>query len=560
MKNLKINFKKIVALVATGSMILVGANACSNKKSDKESETTIEVNEENIAANSNQQYYDEIKEIESNVTSFINDILKSGALEEAPSEADKDDLARAYLNYYLMMNQEKISPEVFEILNQNNEINDVIAYNDSLAIKSVLQYQSIISTPDTKLDFTYIIKDQNDRELIENLANLVSELHVAIENKEQSSIDRITEQFISIKEDMISNNSKYSMMYNSYTVNLALMYLDAADIMTNSGIISDEEDKAQILNSSFVKCLDNTTISSMSDERIKMIASEIGISNYENMTREEILNAISDTETYGTTQVSMRSASEITAKNIFASRIESLNTLGEYDSIYSYRKVIDVITSGINLSLYKEAEKYVYEFVNENNIVDYNGIGSQTTIEVTPDQVPENMREETTSTSVDENNNPTNDDYLRGKTAGITAGDSIAFNSYATVLITESQVSVPSGVSAEYARGYKDGYVWAYNLIAETNRQALNERTETTESVNNGSEEVVEETINYNPIIKTEENDVVIEYTPVEDGDEEIIEEIIGSTNNATLKASLIQYRNSLTALNSVEEENTKTI
>ena len=365
---MKIKFKnfttkgKIVLL--SGALVLVGGsgyaigkNVNKNSKANGDTNTSVSteatIDDTEVAVNDTvtsdlQKYYDEIDMIEDDVVAAINDGLSKGMYDYDLTDEMKDSIVKTYLDYYLLMNKEQISGTTYDILNQDKDMNSMEIINNSMIQEQLIQEQTIISEEETELDYNYLIKEEADKKFISDLAHTVTSMHTAINNNDKEELDRLASHIIEVKNGIKEDNAEYSMLYNPMTIDLAIMLIDSADMLYNGEIITDDEDLAQIFNTSYVRCINGSYVSSLTDEQIDLLAEEFEVEGYQNMSREEILEAISNLNAKGVSEVSLRSNLRSISKASIEEVISSTSML-ECSEDYSYNNVIESISSRIDL-------------------------------------------------------------------------------------------------------------------------------------------------------------------------------------------------------------------
>ena len=578
--NIKYLSAKFKALVLAGAITLAGGlSGCEfdKTKQDNTTETAtstdaiteITTEEEVEKTVDYQKYYQEINNASEDVINFINDNLAKGTYNFEVTEEMKESMAKTYLDYYLMMNKNQLSGVSFDILNQDNDMIALDMMNSSMLSEQFIQEQAIISESGVVLDYSKLIKSDVDKEFIQNLANIVASMHTAIKNDDKESLDNLANQVIEIKNGLMSDNAEYSMIYEPMTIDLAIMLIDSADMLYNGMIITDDEDLAQIFNTSFVKCIDGDYVTAMTDERLIALADELKVEGYQSMSREEILEAISNLHYENVSEVSIRSSERSIAKALMAEVL--MNTRqGEYLAEYSYKERIKYIANHIDLSLQVRPEESYLDVLNNNpygsNVYKEDPtsyIGFSTTFEVPANEVPENKKQPSTEESVtyetDNNGNvvekKTNDTYLKAKTNGITDGSSAAAAAYqssyaghATDMPAKSVGSAPSLDCKDYNTVYNYFYNSEWNnsrssfiSMEEKSRKENEQAQPTFVPTENGTEEVIEEkttdvveptkpqdnnsTTNTSTPSQNNSNESDTQFVPVKDGEETIIEE-----------------------------------
>ena len=578
--NIKYLSAKFKALVLAGAITLAGGlSGCEfdKTKQDNTTETAtstdaiteITTEEEVEKTVDYQKYYQEINNASEDVINFINDNLAKGTYSFEVTEEMKESMAKTYLDYYLMMNKNQLSGVSFDILNQDNDMIALDMMNSSMVSEQFIQEQAIISESGVVLDYSKLIKSDVDKEFIQNLANIVASMHTAIKNDDKESLDNLANQVIEIKNGLMSDNAEYSMIYEPMTIDLAIMLIDSADMLYNGMIITDDEDLAQIFNTSFVKCIDGDYVTSMTDERLIALADELKVEGYQSMTREEILETISNLHYENVSEVSIRSSERSIAKALM-SEVLANTRQGEYSEDYSYKAIIKYISEHIDLSLQVIPEQSYLDVLNNNpygsNVYKEDQtsyIGFSTTFEVPANEVPADKKQPSTEESVtyetDNNGNvvekKTNDTYLKAKTNGITDGSSAAAAAYqssyaghATDMPAKSVGSAPSLDCKDYNTVYNYFYNSEWNnsrssfiSMEEKSRKENEQAQPTFVPTENGTEEVIEEktidvveptkpqdnnsTTNTSTPSQNNSNESDTQFVPVEDGEETIIEE-----------------------------------
>lgn len=499
---MKIKFKnfttkgKIVLL--SGALVLVGGsgyaigkNVNKNSKANGDTNTSVSteatIDNTEVAVNDTvtsdlQKYYDEIDMIEDDVVAAINDGLSKGMYDYDLTDEMKDSIVKTYLDYYLLMNKEQISGTTYDILNQDKDMNSMEIINNSMIQEQLIQEQTIISEEETELDYNYLIKEEADKKFISDLAHTVTSMHTAINNNDKEELDRLASHIIEVKNGIKEDNAEYSMLYNPMTIDLAIMLIDSADMLYNGEIITDDEDLAQIFNTSYVRCINGSYVSSLTDEQIDLLAEEFEVEGYQNMSREEILEAISNLNAKGVSEVSLRSNLRSISKASIEEVISNTSML-ECSENYSYNNVIESISSRIDLSLQVKPEKNHLDVLNENpygaNYYKEDNAfvpGTTTTTTVPESQVPKDAKVPTTEETKTSEGEKTNEVYLRAKAAGITDGSAAAAQTYASsyagnasAMPTKSVGSAPSLDCQDYNKVYN----YFYNLEWNNSRSSF---------------------------------------------------------------------------------------
>lgn len=504
-------------VLITGAGYAIGKNTNKKSESDKQIESTVDNSTEatvtNVVETSEfDKYYDEINVIEDDVVAAINDGLAKGMYDYELTEDMKETLAKTYLDYYLVMNQDKISGITYDILNQDKDMSAMEMMNNAMTQEQLIQEQANISEEGIELDYSNIIVNETDKEFIADLAHTVASMHTAYNNNDKEELDRLAAHVIEIKEGIMQDNAEYSMLYNPMTIDLAIMLIDAADRIYDGQIIKDDEDLAQIFNTSYVRCIDGSYVSSMTDERIIALAAEFEIEGYQTMSREEILEAISALNAKGVSEVSIRSNLRAIAKASIAEIITNTERL-QCSEAYSYDSLVESIKEQIDLSLQVRPEKNYLDVLNENpfgpNNYKPNPDEEQPTTEYVPeDEVPEGEKEPTTEDVIDEDTGKeTNEVYLQAKAAAIKAGSADAAAAYASTYAgnAEAMPTKPVGEAPSLTcEDYNTVYTYFYNLewnncrssyiAAEAAAKKEDEEATTEYEQVDGTEEITDET------------------------------------------------------------------
>lgn len=531
---MKIKFKnfttkgKIVLL--SGALVLVGGsgyaigkNVNKNSKANGDTNTSVSteatIDNTEVAVNDTvtsdlQKYYDEIDMIEDDVVAAINDGLSKGMYDYDLTDEMKDSIIKTYLDYYLLMNKEQISGTTYDILNQDKDMNSMEIINNSMIQEQLIQEQTIISEEETELDYNYLIKEEADKKFISDLAHTIASMRTAINNNDKEELDRLASHIIEVKNGIKEDNAEYSMLYNPMTIDLAIILIDSADMLYNGEIITDDEDLAQIFNTSYVRCIKGEYVSALTDEQIDLLAEEFKIEGYQNMSREEILEAISNLNAKGVSEVSLRSNLRSISKASIEEVISNTSML-ECSEDYSYNNLIESISARVDLSLQVRPEKNHLDVLNENpygaNYYKEDNAfvpGTTTTTTVPESQVPEDAKVPTTEETKTSEGEKTNEIYLKAKAAGITDGSAAAAQTYASsyagnasAMPTKSVGSAPSLDCQDYNKVYNYFYNLEWNnsrssfITMEQNAIKENEQA-TTEfvPVENGEETIINET------------------------------------------------------------------
>lgn len=568
--NLKYISKRFVALALAGSLALASTGCGQTKKQQSSENTTTEIATTEAMIDNNQEYYNQIENIETDVVNFINDGMAKGLFDFEVDESMKESIAKSYLNYYLMMNREELSGKSFEIMNQDRDMNAIDMINDSMVAEQAIQEQSIISESGIELNYENIIKNENDLAIIQKMAGIVASMHTAIENKDEAKLNSLKQEVVEIKEGLITDNTEYNFTYSPMTIDLVMILIDAADSLTNGEIITNEEDAAQLYNTSFVKCLDGEFVSNMTEQRVIVMAAELGISGYENMTKEEILEAISNQNTNSISSVSLRSQMRTISKAAMNETLTNTISNETYLDEYSYNNVIENIASRIDLTLHVRPEQSSIDFENANpygpnNYKGGDQTGKKTTKTVDAKDVPDKEKEEDKTSYTDENGE---------EIEGLTEAEIIEANNMGDAQAVADHKRGyrnpnPSvaGKSAEWNSIYANSYNTTYNGLVKAEEDAKKNEEVTTEYID-VDDTVVEETTEVTTTEQTttqtpatEAPTTEVEYIPVPDGEEEeiIIEEgILSSSLKAYKEQILAAYSEAYT--NAYEEESVKRI
>lgn len=531
---MKIKFKnfttkgKIVLL--SGALVLVGGsgyaigkNVNKNSKANGDTNTSVSteatIDNTEVAVNDTvtsdlQKYYDEIDMIEDDVVAAINDGLSKGMYDYDLTDEMKDSIVKTYLDYYLLMNKEQISGTTYDILNQDKDMNSMEIINNSMIQEQLIQEQTIISEEETELDYNYLIKEEADKKFISDLAHTIASMRTAINNNDKEELDRLASHIIEVKNGIKEDNAEYSMLYNPMTIDLAIMLIDSADMLYNGEIITDDEDLAQIFNTSYVRCIKGEYVSALTDEQIDLLAEEFKIEGYQNMSREEILEAISNLNAKGVSEVSLRSNLRSISKASIEEVISNTSML-ECSEDYSYNNLIESISARVDLSLQVRPEKNHLDVLNENpygaNYYKEDNAfvpGTTTTTTVPESQVPEEEKVPTTEETKTSEGEKTNEIYLKAKAAGITDGSAAAAQTYASsyagnasAMPTKSVGSAPSLDCQDYNKVYNYFYNLEWNnsrsSFISIEQKAIKENEQATTEfvpVENGEETIINET------------------------------------------------------------------
>lgn len=531
---MKIKFKnfttkgKIVLL--SGALVLVGGsgyaigkNVNKNSKANGDTNTSVSteatIDNTEVAVNDTvtsdlQKYYDEIDMIEDDVVAAINDGLSKGMYDYDLTDEMKDSIVKTYLDYYLLMNKEQISGTTYDILNQDKDMNSMEIINNSMIQEQLIQEQTIISEEETELDYNYLIKEEADKKIISDLAHTIASMRTAINNNDKEELDRLASHIIEVKNGIKEDNAEYSMLYNPMTIDLAIMLIDSADMLYNGEIITDDEDLAQIFNTSYVRCIKGEYVSALTDEQIDLLAEEFKIEGYQNMSRAEILEAISNLNAKGVSEVSLRSNLRSISKASIEEVISNTSML-ECSEDYSYNNLIESISARVDLSLQVRPEKNHLDVLNENpygaNYYKEDNAfvpGTTTTTTVPESQVPEDAKVPTTEETKTSEGEKTNEIYLKAKAAGITDGSAAAAQTYASsyagnasAMPTKSVGSAPSLDCQDYNKVYNYFYNLEWNnsrsSFISIEQKAIKENEQATTEfvpVENGEETIINET------------------------------------------------------------------
>ena len=478
----------------------------------------------------NQKYYDEIAEIENDVTDFINDGMKKGLFNYDIDDNMKESIARLYLNYYLMMNRNEISGKTIEIMNQEKDMNSIDMINDSMVAEQSIQEQTIISDETTILDYSKLIKNENDLKIVNKLANIIASMHTAIKNNDAAKLESLRLEAVEIKEGLISKNTEYTMSYSPMAIDLVLNLLDVTDSLTNGGVISDEDDRVQFYNTLYVNCLDGEYVSNMTEEEVINMSTLFGI-DYKNKSKEQILEEISKIIASNASGKSLRSIMRTQSEDAMRIVLEG-TTYSNYSEEYYYKNVVKEIASRIDLKLHVKPEVSSIEFENSNPYGSnfYKGeakaTGSTSTVYVSEAEVPESVREPEIVTI--------RDTETGKEIKGLTESEIVEANNRGDAQATADfkagyRNSNPyvDGKSGEWNEIYRNSYNATYNGFEAARKQYEQEpATEYFEEIKDSKEEIVEEKTETISETKETKTDVQVE-TKTEVQTEKIEEEVI---------------------------------
>lgn len=501
---MKIKFKsfttkgKIVLL--SGALVLVGGsgyaigkNANKNSKANGDTNTSIsneanidvttelemttEATVENTVASDNQIYYDEITKMEENIVDFCEDSLPNGFIEV--NESNKEEMAELFVNAYIQINRNVSEPKTLAVLDQDLELIPSEISRDFMEFSTnVARYYQIV-TPETELPFDKLIKDENDLEFITNLSNKIAEMNVCTDSESrQEKINEVVE----IKESLLTDSSIVTN-YNSETLYLAtkmIIYADATAKAYGQEIITEEESEMQ-LYSAFYNVYCDEVVSSGYIEGTEVIDREVS------------------------SQSAFESKYLSTSADVLNNMIEKVADYdAEFDNSYSYGEVTKRVSEKI-VGLYVKPEQTHIEKENAireqtSNSIDSQTINTQIVTQVTPDKVPTSEKEADKVEIKDTNNNPSNDDYMKGLAAGRGPGSDAAWSQQTSTgtipgTISSSQAPTPGGgKSQEYIRGYKEGYAQGWNNYVASAKAAQSTPTTEYVPVDNGEETKTSET------------------------------------------------------------------
>lgn len=523
-KYLSTRFK---VLLGAGSFVIVGTVAgflagCTNNKSnnntpndssnvasatDADAVTTEESGKEVITTtentDENQEYYETIEEMEDNIIDFAEVYLPNGFGEIEIDETNKQAISEMYTNAYIMLNVKNMGKSL-AVLDQELDIIPSEAAEDFMKFARLTAHYSQIQTPDTMLDFSKLVTNEEDAEFLNKLSEEIAYMNVATTAEERQ--ERIN-NIIAIKESL---NEIYELRtYDYSTMYMAINMIIEADATAKAyglEIFTSEEDKNQVYNT--------------------FLRYNCGELNQEDLTA---------------TAISME---DVQSKNSFESRV-SVNYkqfledmlikvenmgLGDFDSYYSYEAVTGRIADKL-IGLYVAPELTNIEL--ENSIREQgpangkDGIGTTSSVDVDPSDVPEEYKvPDTTEYDNSDNGKDINDvdiddntiiipadqvdvvdaetAGIRGEAAGRGVGSAAAYNAQITTGTIPSEISsaptpeVPiqyKQFGSSYISGWQRGYIAAYNNYVQTAKAAQSTPTTTYEPVDNGEEQVIEENI-----------------------------------------------------------------
>lgn len=514
-KDLSTRFK---VLLLTGSIALVGGagyvignhskNSSESKTSTTELEMTTEATVENTVASDNQIYYDEVNTLETDIVEFCEDSLPNGFIEV--NESNNDEMAELFTNAYIQMNKSVLEPKTLAVLDQDLELVPEEISRDFMEFSTSIARYYQIATPETELPFDKLIKDEDDLEFITNLSSTIAEMNVCTDA--QTRQEKINE-IIEIKESLLTD-SEIAKNHNSETLYLAtkmIIYADATAKAYGQEIITEEESEMQ-LYSAFYNVYCDKVVSSGYIEGTEVIDREVSSQN------------------------AFESKYLSTSANELYKRIEKVADYNaEFDKNYAYGEVTERISEKI-VDLYVAPEQTPIEKENEireetSNAIDQETIGSTTVTEVTPEEVPEDVKEPEQVVVVDDEDNVVTEGYIEGLAAGRTDGSNAAWNQQTSTgtipnTISASGAPTPGGdKGTEYINGYKEGYAEGWNNYVASAKAAQSTPTTEYESVENGNEEIISET---NPTDVQYEEDT--NFVPIEDGEK--VEIIISKLND----------------------------
>lgn len=500
---------KAKILLLSGSLILVGGVGYSfgkntNEKSEKDNNITTEeefetetvVNETTVS--DNQVYYDEITELEENVIDFCEVSLPNGFIEV--NESNNDEMAELFTNAYIQMNNDTLKTKTLAILNQDLELIPSEISRDFMEFSTSIARYYQIATPETELPFDKLIKDKDDLEFITSLSSKIAEMNACIDSElRQEKINKIIE----IKESLLTN-PEIVENYSSETLYLAtkmIIYSDATAKSYGQEIITEEESEIQ-LYSAFYNIYCDKIVSSGYVEGTEVIDREIS------------------------SQSAFESKYLSSSASILKDKIEIITAYdSQFDNYYSYNNVTERISEKM-LGLYIKPEQNYIEQENEireqvSNQIDQETIGESSVTIVPKEDVPESVKEPEKEVITDNTGNVVTEGYIEGLAAGRTAGSDAAWNMQTSTssipnTISSSQAPNPVGnKSSEYINGYKAGYSEGWNNYVASAKAAQSIPTIEYQPIENGNEEIIDETEPTN--VPYEEK---TEFIPIDEGEE----------------------------------------
>ncbi len=562
--NVKYISKRFAALALAGTLALASGGCGKSKKQSEDVTTTENITTEATATvDANQEYYEEVINLEKDIVSFGEQSLPNGFI--TLDESNKLEMAELFTNAYIQMNNSTISKKAIAVLDQDLDLVPTEITRDFMEFCTDIARYYQIATPETNLAFENLIKDTNDLEFITNLANTIAEMNVAeTSDARQQKINEIIE----IKKSLLTNPN-IAVDYNSETLYLAtklVVYSDAMAKAYGSEIITSSEEEIQLYSSFYNQYCD--------------VAVTSGYIEGADIDKGQIAS-----------QSSFESKYLSTSDKIMTSIIDKVSEFRDqdYDDQYSYEEVTKYIAEKL-VGLYVAPEQTNIERENAarratSDAIDKKNIGKSTTKVVDEKDVPKDKRIPTTEESKDENNNTTTETYNKARAAGITDGSDDAWRTHTASGKIPSKKSLgaePSKTSNDYNAIYNYFYAVGWNnyvnsavnskqdptteYVPVENGEEVEEKTTENKHNNNNSNDSTEKTTQQATTQQTttQETTTEVEYIPVEDGEE--TEEVI---DEGMLTSSLKNYRDKLLAayinsyMNSFyeeENENVKTV
>lgn len=356
---------RLVTGVASLGLAAMGLSGCANPNIPT-SEESAEPTQIEMVAENKEVDVSEINAIINDVTKFINDGISKGLVYYDLDESDKNIVAKVALDYYLMANQNSLSQKTFNILNQDGELNAEYMLGNTFNFETVLQEYLPGAGLDNKLNYDQLYINENDAEIVNDIATIVHKMHDAIEANDRATYDGLIKDAIAFKNSMIGENSKHGMLNDPIALDQALQYLDIADSLANGTVIGDTE--ADILNQSIEKCLNGEFVSTMEKETLEVIANKLNVQITSDMSKEELIQAIHNSLATSQDVMSLRSVFRTMAESAMEARIDtSLKFVNKYNGNgYDYLSVVNDIANGIDLTKQVLPEYDPYEFENKN--------------------------------------------------------------------------------------------------------------------------------------------------------------------------------------------------
>lgn len=554
---------KLILSAGTFAIVIGTAVGCGALSNDDSKEQQIESTEaateatteaavtgaapENNAEDKYSDEYEIINNMETDIVDFAKESLPNGFIEV--NEENKVERAEMFTDSYMMLNlssdKTQINPETIMVLNQDNVLVPRKVIENFMSFALYCGKYSQIVEPNTKFDFETIVQEQDDAKFLNDLEEEIAQMNVAKTKEErQKRIDNI----IAIRDGLLTDAA--APTYKASTIYVAINMIIQADATARAygdEIFPDSEEKTQLYTTFFDGYCD-----------------ELVIAGY--LTEEEA-REYKEAGALSASPSSLESKYLTVSADMFKDVIQTYINNGEtINAEYAYNPVTIRIAEQI-FNLYKAPE--MDNIAKENAIreqaskANTPAIGSSTSKEVSPNEVPDDQKEPSTTSENHDDNQSTEDAdkiddaqnsssvFIKAKGAGITDGSVAAQNDYTSSYLgnaagmpKKSVPAYPGDNCKDYNTIYNYFFAVTYNssvdsfIAAEAKAREENEQAttefqpadeQTTEQTSESTETITEATTEATTQATTQATTEAptTEFVPVDDAPEEKIDEKI---------------------------------